>query len=150
MHPLEPKLEVFAATTHLKLDNLATAVAEISKNQSILQGTVVLQMEEYLKMRDVYEKNKDKRYIIELSINHRQFVNGEKISDLRTQEFNFPDDTETKLSELFRSVHENSQYVAHLQKQLEESEEARAYLDKQLRKAQTALNQRGLWNRIFS
>jgi hypothetical protein len=111
---------------------------------------VTIPLDTFLEMRDVYEKNKDKHYVIELSINHRQFIDGTKVSDLHTQSFNFPDDTETKLSELFLSVHENSQFVAYLRKQLEKAENARKALESHLQEALAQLAKRSLWSRIFS
>lgn len=117
--------------------------------------TVTIPLENYLAMRDVYEKNKESRYLIELSLNHTTFFvepGGEpqEISSLRTNHFSFPDDTETHLTELFHKVHQNSQFVGYLEKRLLEAQRNAARWEELANSFRDQVRQRSLWSRIFN
>ena len=122
---------------------------------------VVLSLEEYVRMRKVYEDNKDANYRIKLEIHHVNYQQkrGEspvKISHLHTTEFSFPDDTESKLTEVFQSVHQNCKYMEYLEKEKEEAldhaEQLEARLnaaDAEIERLREKLAQQSWWRRIF-
>lgn len=86
------------------------------------QDGVFLTLKDYLEMKKVYDENKGKNYLIEFIIQHHHFVvDGKeikKISNIRCHNFNFPDDTETNLTNLFQEVHQNSAWVKYLEEEL--------------------------------
>ena len=119
-----------------KLDKLIESTEECPTE-------ITIPLEEYFKIREVYDRNKDKKYIIELSLFTDTTISEDGVkttlSHLHTSHYCFPDDTETHLTELFERVHENAKYVEYLQAKLKAKQEEVGKLEKALQTSRECL-----------
>lgn len=123
-------------------------------DEVILTEAVTISLADFLAMRDVYEKHKNKNYFIDLRVEHLQYVDDagsiQKVSSLRTSNGCFPDDTDTLLTQHYKEVNENSDYLSFLEGKVGRLTSANeAYRQRNLDLTEK-LAKRSLWSRIFN
>jgi hypothetical protein len=119
------------------LERIESSLSAVKDNLVNHNDSVLVKFDEYLKMRRVYDDHKDKNYQITLTIVDRKIIEEDgkstQISSLSCSTKGFPDDTETKLTEIYQRVFENAAYVAYLENKLKDTKVELAKYEKYYR-----------------
>lgn len=138
---------------NMSLESIEAKLDRLIEDSQESPTEITIPFEEYLKIRAVYDRNKDKKYLIELNLYMDTTIEEDGVkttlSHLHTSSFNFPDDTETKLTELFERVHENVKYMEYLQAKLKAKQEEVWKLEKSLQTSRECLAQVNVQNQKF-
>lgn len=137
-----------------------SAIARIEQHLAtivdVVKGdrTVDVPLDEYMRMRKVYDENKDQKYLIELHIYRHQIIvqPGEEpveISCLHTKTCSFPDDTESNLTAVYSEVNENSKYLEYVEAKLDAEKRRRAEAERTVAELKAKLDKRSWMARLL-
>jgi hypothetical protein len=100
-------------------ENIEKIIKFMDERDEKNNNTIRIPIDEYMKLQRSYDEYQTKQYIIDLTIHHKTIIEEDgvvtELSNIKTNESYFPDDTHTNLTELYKEMDNNSTYITYLE-----------------------------------